>query len=68
MCCPVGFSEEFIAVLKKKMFQINTKNDKKQNFMHFSKNLCIFVEASTVFVGWDVLKGQQGKSWLYSSL
>ena len=42
MCCPVDFSEEFIAVFQVEMSQIDTKNDKNpevfQCFMHFFQN------------------------------
>ena len=40
--CPVGFSEEFIAVFQVKMFQINTENDKNPKSFQYSKFLCIF--------------------------
>ena len=35
MCCPVGFSEEFIAIFQVKMSQIDTKNDKKPKVLQF---------------------------------
>ena len=42
MCCPVGFSEDFIAVFLMKMSRIKTKNAKKPKVFSFSKCLCIF--------------------------
>ena len=42
MSCPVGFSEDFIAVFLVKIFQIGSENDKKLKVFQFSKFLCIF--------------------------
>ena len=58
MCCPVGVSEEFIAVFLMEMSHIDTENDKNLTFPIFQ---CIFVPVSTDFVDWNVLKGQQRK-------
>ena len=35
MCCPVVFHEEIIAIFWMKMCQIDTENDKTQNFLFF---------------------------------
>ena len=56
--CPVGFSEEMMAVFQKKKFQIDTGNDKKLKIFQFSKFLCIFVRVSRDFLDWNVLQGQ----------
>ena len=69
MCCRFGLSEEFIAVFRMKMSQIDTENYKKAKNSHFSRILCrFFGEVLTEFVDWIVSKGQQGTSWLPSSL
>ena len=68
MCCSVGFFKEFITVSLVKMSQINTENNKKpMNFSIFKVN-AFLVKVSTDFVGWNALKGQQGKSLLSRSL
>ena len=41
------------------MSQIDTENDKNVKILQFLKFLCIFVDVSTDFVDWNVLKGQQ---------
>ena len=41
-CCPVGSSEEIIAVFPLKKSQIDTQNDKNPKIFPFSKILCIF--------------------------
>ena len=38
ICCPVGFSEELIAVFKLKKTQIITEFDKKPKFFQFLKS------------------------------
>ena len=69
MRCSLGLAEEFTAVFQVKMSQINTEEDKKPKIFQNSKFLCIFCfKDSTDFVDCNVLKGQQGKSWLSSSL
>ena len=68
MCCPVGFSEEFIAVFLVNVSQTETENDKILKFSNFQSFYAFFVKVSTDFVNWNVFKGQQGKSWLSSSL
>ena len=61
--CPVGFSEEVIVVFLVKMSQIDTGNDKKTKFFHFSKVFMhFFLRISTDCMDWNVLMGQQGKS------
>ena len=42
MGCPVGFSEEFIAVFLVKVSQIETETDKKPENYQFLEALCIF--------------------------
>ena len=66
--CLVVFSEEVIAFFWMKMSQIDTEKEKNNKIYQFSKCSCIFVKVSTAFVDWNVLKGQQEKSWLSSSL
>ena len=69
MCCPKGFSEEFISFFLLKMSQINTKNDKKRKFLNFQCFYAFFVEVSTDSVDWKVLRVQQrGTGWLSSIL
>ena len=63
--CPVGFSEEMIAAFQMKKSQINTENDKHPKNFPFYK---VFRNFSSDFGNWNVLKGQQGKGWLSSSL
>ena len=41
--CPVGFSEELVAIFKMKMSQIDTENDKNHKVFQFSKILLIFI-------------------------
>ena len=60
--------EEFIPVFVAKMDQIGTENDKESKIFYILKILYKFVEVSTDFVDWKVLKAQQGKNWLSSSL
>ena len=68
MCCPVGFYEEFIAVLLVKVSQIDTENDKSPKIFQFSKCLCIFSKFLTDIVDWNVKKGQHRKHVLSSRL
>ena len=58
MRCAVGLSEEFIAGFHVKMSQIDTKNDKKTQFFYFRMFNAFFVNLSTKFVTWNVLRGQ----------
>ena len=51
-----------------KKSQIDTKNDKTPKFSIFQCFYAFFVKLLTNMVNWKVLKGQQGKSWLLSSL
>ena len=63
--CPVGFSEEIIAVFQMQKSQIDTENEKKpKDFMQISNILCIFVKVPTDFVDRKVLRGQRGNGWL----
>ena len=65
MCCPVGYSEEFIAVFAVKMSQIDTEKDKNHKTFQFLTIVSIFFSIfSTDFVNWNVEKGQQGKNML----
>ena len=49
MCCPVGFSEEFIAVFWVEMSQIDTEKDKKfSNFKDFMRFLEKFRQSSWI--------------------
>ena len=41
------------------MSQIDTENDKNLKIFQFSKFLRIFVKISTIFLNWNVLKGQK---------
>ena len=66
-CCPLGFFEEFIAVVLVKLSQIETENDKNPKFSGFQSFYAFFVGVSIDFVKWNILKGQQGTSWLSSS-
>ena len=66
--CPVEISEEFITVFLVKLYQNNTENDKNPKFSNFRSFYAFFLQVSTDFLDWKVLKGQQGKSWLSSSL
>ena len=64
--CPVGFSEEIIAVFHMKKSQIDTENDKIPKIFNFQKVYAFSPKFSTDFVDWNVKKGQQGKSVLSS--
>ena len=68
MCRPVDFSEEFVAVFIVKMSQIDTEDDKNPKFSNFQSFYAFFVEVSTNFEDWKILKGQQGKSWSSSGI
>ena len=50
------------------MSQIDTENKKHPNFSNFQSFYEFYVEVSTVFVDWNILKGQQGESGLSNSL
>ena len=50
------------------MSQIDTVNDKTPKNSIFQRFYAFFVKLSTDFVDSKVLKGQQGKGWLYSIL
>ena len=51
------------------MSQTNTENDlKNPKFFNFQNFYAFVVKFSTDFVDWNVLKGQQGRKWLSSSL
>ena len=67
MCCPVGIFEEFIAVFEVKMSQLTPKATTNSKFSNFQRFYAFFVEVSTEFVNWKILKGQQGKGWLSST-
>ena len=59
--------EEFIAFFKK-MPQIDSEDDKNPKFSNFQSFYAFFVEVSTNFEDWKLLKGQQGKSWSSSGI
>ena len=50
MFCPVGSSEEFLAVFKVKFSQIYNVNDKNPEFFNFQNFYAFFVKASTDYV------------------
>ena len=66
--CPVGFSEENIAVFQMKKSQIDTESDKNFDMFQFSKISCIFSKFLADFVEWNVEKGQQGGTMLSTGL
>ena len=60
--CPVGFSEEVIAVFNWKKSRIDTENDKNPKIFQFSQSVyAFFPKFLTDFVDWNVEKGQQKK-------
>ena len=63
--CPVGFSEEIMAIFQIKKPQIDTENEINLKSFHF---LQFFVKFLTDFVDSNALRGQRGKGWLSSSL
>ena len=54
VCCPVGFSEEIIAVFPPKKSQFDTKNSK---IFHFPKFLRIFCQIFDRLRGLECFKG-----------
>ena len=67
--CPILFYEETIAVFKlNEISQIGTETDKKLRISTFQRFYAVFVKFMTVFVDWNVRKGQQGKNLLSSRL
>ena len=57
--CPVGFSEEIIAVFQ--MIKIDTETDKKPKIFQFSKPLCIFCSSFHRLRGLECFKGSTRK-------
>ena len=57
--CPVGLSEEIVAVFWMKKSQIDTEIDKLEN-IQFLTVLCIFPKFLTKFVDCNIEKCQQG--------
>ena len=66
--CPVGLSDEIIAVFLMKTYQIDTENDKNAKDSSFRSLYAIFVKFSPHLVDWSVQKGQEGENSLFNRL
>ena len=67
--CPVGIPEEILAVFQmKKISNWHRKWQKNPKISIFQSFYAFFVKLLTDFVNWKVLKGEQWKGWLSSSL
>ena len=67
--CPVGISEEIFAVFEmKKSLKLTPKMTKPPKISIFQSFHAFFAKLLTDFVISKVLKGQQGKGWLFKSL
>ena len=59
-CCPVGFSEEIIAVCELKNLKLTSKMTKIPKFSNFQRFYAFISKFSTDFVDLNIEKGQQG--------
>ena len=60
-CCPVDFNEEIVAKFEWKCFKLTPKMTRNLKFPTFQRFHPFFVEVSTVFLDWTVLKDQKEK-------
>ena len=58
-CCPVDFNEEIVAKFEWKCFKLTPKMTKNLKFPNFQRFYPFFVEVSTAFLDWTVLKNQK---------
>ena len=67
VCCPVGFSEEIMAVFGLKKVSCRLRKRLKSKKFPFFNVFTHLVKFWTDFVDWNVLGDQQGQGWLSSN-